>query len=65
MIMLKTTSKNGNVKVDLNHFLSSTTFNDMGTIAYPEPEKPDSNVPDTRHRAENQVQHQDSEHDVV
>ena len=41
------------------------TFNDMGTIAYPEPEKPDSYVPDTRHRAENQVQHQDSEHDVV
>lgn len=32
---------------------------------YPEPEEPDADVPDTGHRAENQVQDQGSKHDVV
>lgn len=33
--------------------------------SYPEPEEPDADVPDTGHRAENQVQDQGSKHDVV
>lgn len=32
---------------------------------YPEPEEPDANVPDTGHRAENQIQDHASKHDVV